>query len=181
MNNLSLAQIAYPVFKLGANKPNTEKGVSFYYYEREDDEGNILPKLFILDDKNLPQESLSLRRMQLAIQDVPLFKISRAIFFLGDLIKLAAPKVWFIDSNGKVFNYNKTTRAKLKFYKIARLLPINSGGAIVEAEGISTRFKSLYLPPVELALNYVGLLHFGKSLVLYGFYDDKYDDTWRMV
>jgi hypothetical protein len=173
-----LSEIFYPVFLLGANKPQQDSGVVYYYYEKEV-EGEVQALLRIVDDKNLPQETLALRRMQLALKEEKLHKISKAIFFLGDLVKIANGQNWFIDSKGKVFNYKKETRAHLKFYRIAKLMRMNSGGVIVEAEGILTRFKSLY--PPQNGEKYVGLLHFGKSIVLYGFYDQLYDETWRNV
>jgi hypothetical protein len=181
MNHLSLSSISYPVFRLGLNAPTIENGVSFYFSEKGLEEGGTVVQVRIIDDKNLPQTTLSLRRLQLALSDAPLFKIKQAIFFLGDLIKLATPKTWFIDSNGKLFTYTKTSRAKLKFHRIDKLIPINTGGVIVELDGIPSRFKSLYSPDASYTTPYAGVLHFGMSLVLYGFYDQKYEDTWRTV
>lgn len=174
-----MREISYPVFRLGTNKPVTEGGVVFYYHHKETEEGQIV-SVRLIDDRNLPQQTLSLRRLQL-MQDesVSLFKIHKAIYFLGDLIKIATPNTWFIDSAGKVFNYIKSSRAKLKVYPIRQVIPIKGGGVVVEAKGIMTRFKSLY--PPEIGEEYVGILHWGKSLILYGFYEEEYDDSWRMV
>lgn len=174
-----MREIAYPVFRLGTNKPVTEWGVVFYYHHKETEEGQIV-SVRIIDDKNLPQQTLSLRRLQLSLDDsVSLFKVHKAIYFLGDLIKIATPSTWFIDSLGKVFNYTKTSRAKLKVYPIKQIIPIKGGGVVVEAKGIMTRFKALY--PPGTGEDYVGILHWGKSLILYGFYEEQYDDSWRMV
>ena len=175
---MSLKEIAYPVFKLGINKPNVDDRVVYYLYTREKDDEEVYD-LRIIDDPKLPQETLALRRLYLKNLGEPLAKIRHAIFFLGDLIKIATPSTWFIDSKGKVFNYVKSNRAKLRFYKLTKKLPIKSGGVIVEAEGISTRFKALYMPPNEM--KYVGILHLGMTLVLYGFYAEKHEDTWRKV
>lgn len=178
-NNISLREISYPVFRLGTNKPVTESGVVFYYHHKETEEGQVV-SVRIIDDRNLPQQTLSLRRLQLSLDDsVSLFKVHKAIYFLGDLIKIATPNTWFIDSLGKVFNYTKTSRAKLKVYPIQQIIPIKGGGVVVEAKGIMTRFKALY--PPEIGQDYVGILHWGKSLILYGFYEEQYDDSWRMV
>jgi len=178
MHSTSLNTISYPIFRIGVNKPQTDSGVIFHYYEKDTEEGTIA-SLRIFDDINLPQQSLALRRLYLITQGAKLAKIGQAIFFLGDLIKLATPNTWFIDSAGKMFNYEKSTRAKLQFYEISKNIPINTGGSIIEAKGIITRFKSLYSPsPYQ---KYVGLLHFGKSLILYGFYEEKPEDTWRLV
>ena len=179
INSISLQEISYPVFKLGTNKPLTESGVTFYYHQKQLEEGELVT-VRIVDDKNMPQETLSLRRLQLSLETgVSLFRISKAIYFLGDLIKISTPQTWFIDNTGRVFNYKKTSRAKLKIYPIAQLIPIKTGGVIVEAKGILTRFKALYVP--ETGMDYVGILHWGKSLILYGFYEQQHDDSWRMV
>lgn len=151
----------------------------FYYHHKELEEGELI-SVKIIDDKNLPQETLSLRRLQLSLEEgVSLFKVHNAIYFLGDLIKIATPSTWFIDSMGKVFNYTKTSRAKLKIYLIQQVIPIKGGGVVIEAKSIMTRFKALYPPGV--GQDYVGILHWGKSLILYGFYEEQHDDSWRMV
>lgn len=177
-SNTYLSEISYPVFLLGKTKPEIDNKVMYYYFEKEVD-GVVQPLLRIIDDKSLPQETLALRRMQLVNSGEKVQKIGLAIFFLGDLIKLGTKHTWFIDSKGKLFNYRKDTRAKLKCYRISKLIRMPTGGAIVEVQGVPTRFKALY-PPAN-GEQYVGLLHYGKSLVLYGFYDQQYDETWRMV
>ena len=181
-NATSLSEIAFPVFKIGIHKPIVENGLVFYYHEREyaSKEDTVTEaKYNVVDDRNLPGATLALRRLQLTVEEVPLAKLSNAVYFLGDLIKIADPKLWFIDSAGKLFNYKRTTRAKLKFYKISQLIPIKTGGVIVEVEGLSQRFKALY-PPTEDKL-FVGILHFGLALILYGFYNQKHDESWRLV
>lgn len=179
----NLQEISYPVFRLGTNQPTINNGLVFYYYENyeEDEDGEInqVNTYRIVDDKNIPFQSLAMRRLAIKNEGVKLFKITNAIFFLGDLIKLAKPNMWFIDSKGKIFNYSKTIRALLKFHKIAKNIPIKTGGSIIEAEGIITRFKSLFSPDKDKT--HVGILHFGKSLILYGFYTEKHKDTWRMI
>jgi hypothetical protein len=178
MIGINLAELSYPIFRLGVNKPEQQDGIVYYYHYKESDNGNII-SLQVVDDKSVPGSNLSLRRLHLAQEECTLFKIRNAIYFLGDLIKIATPKTWFIDSTGRVFNYVKTTKAKLKLYPISQVIPINTGGAIIEVKGLLTRFKSLYMPESEFM--YAGILQWGKSLVLYGFYDQYYEDSWRKV
>ena len=173
-------EIVYPVYLLGNKKPETSEGVTYYLTSLESENGDI-HKLKIVDDKTLPQETLALRRLALKANKVNLHKISATIFFLGDLIKLSNTNTWFIDSVGKVFNYVKTSRAKLDFYKIIQILNIASGGTVVEVEGMSTRFKTLYAPNFNETAKYAGILTFNKSPILYGLYDQKYDSTWRLI
>lgn len=177
-----MSTIAFPVFKIGIHKPITEGGLVFYYHEQEElieDETVKTSKYKVVDDRNLSGSTLAKRRLQLTVDEVPLAKLSNALYFLGDFIKLADPKLWFIDSNGKVFNYKRSTRAQLKFYKIANLIPIPTGGIIVEVLGIQQRFKALYAPTSDKL--YAGVLHFGMAAILYGFYAEKHDTTWRLI
>jgi hypothetical protein len=181
-NATSLSEIVFPVFKIGIHKPIVENGLVFYYHEREyaSKEDTVTEaKYNVVDDRNLLGATLAQRRLQLTVEEVPLAKLSNAVYFLGDLIKIADPKLWFIDSAGKLFNYKRTTRAKLKFYKISQLIPIKTGGVIVEVEGLSQRFKALYKPTEDKL--FVGVLHFGVALILYGFYDQKHTETWILL
>lgn len=179
INSISLKELTYPVFKLGLNKPETMDKVVFYLYQYESEDNETIAKLKIVDDLNVEKDSLALRRLKLKSEGANLFKISKAVYFIGDLIKIATPHTWFIDSKGKVFKYIKTTKAKLKFHKIKDLIPIKGGGVIVEVEDLNTRFKALYTP--ESMNRYAGILHYGKSLILYGFYDKAYEETWRKI
>ena len=182
INATSLSEIVFPVFKIGIHKPQIDEGLVYYYHERaeETDEGTKVSAHYkVVDDRNVPGETLSRRRLTLTVEKVNLAKLGQAVYFLGDLVKLATLEIWFIDSMGKVFNYKKSTRAKLKFYKISQIIPIQTGGVIVEVEGMMQRFKALYKPDENKT--HVGLLHFGMAVILYGFYDQKYDETWRMV
>ncbi len=88
--------------------------------------------------------------------------------------------MWFIDSKGKTFKYSKVHKAKLVYRKVTKLLHIPSGGVIVEVEGLHLRMKSLFPPNIHGTI-YAGVILLGASPILYGFYDTKYKDTWRMV
>jgi len=177
MSSIALQDLSYPVYVL-PDKPIVEEGVLYYYSENEKN-GVLNSKILIVDDASLPGNSLAARRLSLAVQKVPLYKLNKAIFFLGDLIKIATTKNYFIDSNGKLFNYKKITGAKLKFYRIAQVISIRTGGAIIEVESIPNRFKVLNTP--ELNVKYAGVLHIGMATVLYGLYAEKPEDTRRKV
>ena len=99
------------------------------------------------------------------------------MFFLGDLIKLAKPTLWFIDSKGSLFQYKKSIAMKLIFKKIIKVLATNSG-YILELDGIETRFKCLYAPKDK---KYAGILKLGHTSILYGVYDEPYKETRRKI
>lgn len=167
---MKLLEIAWPVYKLGNIKPQEEDGVVFVFKNEKD--------LEIVDDKNLPGDSLAVRRLKLIIDGVKLFKLKYSIFFLGDLIKLANNKIWFIDSKGKIFQYKKQHFAKLTIKKITKIIPSISC-SLIEVEGIQARFKVLFPPRIEE--KWAGLLYHNKVYIFYGFYTQRYSDTIRKV
>jgi hypothetical protein len=163
---------------LGLSKPLTVDKVTFYATIHEED-GKTITNIVIVDDKNIEGDTLGLRRVSLLRDGVRMRRLSKAIFFLGDMIKLATSKTWFIDNNGMVFNYKKTQSAKLNFKRISKVIPISTGGALLELEGSTARYKSLYAPtPQE---KYAGILTIGAMSILYGVYDTKYDNTTRRI
>lgn len=178
-STIALEEIVYPVFFLGAEQPKFIDGVAFYARRYIDEDRNETGSISIIDDKNIPALTLAKRRLKLLAMEVKLKKLGKATFFLGDLLKLTKPALWFIDSSGKVFRHTKSKRAKLEFKKIKQLHVIPTGGAIIEVEGIPSRFKSLYAP--QLGEQYAGVLKLGMQYILYGVYDTKHQDTWRMI
>jgi hypothetical protein len=176
---MELNSISWPVYRLRNEKPSERDGIHYYAYENYNEEGERTVALRIVDDKTIDNPKLSLRRLAIKSAGLKLFRLTKAIFFLGDLIKLATAQMWFIDSAGKIFQYTKSTRCKLKFHKITKVIRVETGGAIIEVQGVNARFKSLYYPESDKL--YAGILHYGMSPILYGYYDQKYDDTWRMI
>lgn len=172
---INLLEISYPVFRLGFDKPSEDGGV--LYYAQTDEEGNN--RFRIVDDKNIQEPTLARRRLKLSAEGISLYRLNKAVFFLGDFIKISKKNLWFIDSNGRLFTHEKKIRAKLKFHKISKLIPIQGGGCIIEVESIAGRFKSLFAP--ERGEQYAGILEYNMSSIFYGFYDQKYDPSWRMI
>lgn len=161
-----MREIAYPVFNIGTTKPFFEEGVHFYIRYEQDK----TPGYSIVDDKTIEGDTLAKRRLMLLKQGVPLKKLSKAIFYLGDLIKVAKASIWFIDSKGTVFNYKKQTFSKVISRKITRIIPINTGGAIIEVEGIMSRFKVLFTP--NPYVKYASLVVDGLSYILYSLHEE---------
>jgi hypothetical protein len=179
---MNLSEILFPVYRLTKDKPSLDGGILFYGRDRvsETEVGEIVitPTFQVVDDITIQGATLAARRLRLKALGIPLFKLSRAVFFLGDFIKISAPNMWFIDSEGKIFTHVKTTRANLVCQKLLQVIRIPSGGAIVETETLQ-RYKMLFIP-ADTA-KYAGILITGKSQILYGVYDEPFDDTWRMI
>lgn len=152
-----------------------------FFHTEYIDENNISTVTFkIVDDNNLPQKTLGLRR--LALQKDPkvkLHKISTAIYFLADLIKLAKSTTWFIDNAGKVFQWKKYARAKLVTKKIKQVLPADGIGCVLEVDDLSQRFKCLQRP--QDFHQYAVFLVINKVYILYGLSETARKDSWRLI
>lgn len=176
----ALQAITWPVFKLSEKEPSRKDGLVFFHTEYIDEINDTSLTLKLVDDKSLPQKTLGLRR--LALQKDPkvsLHRISTAIYFLADLIKLAKGTTWFIDNSGKVFQWKKYTRAKLVTKKIKQVLPADGIGCVLEVEGLSQRFKSLQRP--QDFHQYAVFLVINRMYFLYGLSDTTRKDSWRLV
>lgn len=176
---VSLTDITFPVYVIGSKEPITDGKITYYLSGSDTKYSDAQYRFHIVDDKELPGKTLAARRLQLKAQGVLLKKITRAIFFMSDFIKIAKASTWFIDSNGLVFNYVKTKTVALVYKKIAKLIQMPQGGTIVEVEGVPGRFKTLFAPSTPVT--YAGLLKDGNSYIFYGLYDKKYKDSHRMI
>lgn len=176
---VGLHNITFPVYKIGNTKPLEQDGVHYYAYGKDFDTEDEESEVKLVDDKNIDKPTLALRRLHLKNKEVKLHKLSTAIFFIGDLIKAAEAKTWFIDTEGTVFQYKKSVRVKLIFRPIEQVLPIQSGGAIIAVKGIPARFKTLFTPEPEK--RWAGLLLIKNSYILYGLYTEEHENTVRMI
>jgi hypothetical protein len=178
---MNLASISWPVFRLGEHKPHQLDGVTFYSQEYVTlDNVQSKQSLRVVDDTTVQGETLGQRRMRLAmLEEVNLFKIRLALYFLQDLIKIAKQTTWFIDSRGVVFQYRKSTRAKLTYHKLKKVFPVEGMGCIIEVEGIPQRFKCLFRPTPDQ--DYAGVLRWGLGYIIYGLYEQPGKPSYRKV
>jgi hypothetical protein len=165
---------------LSEKEPSRENGLVYFHTEYIDESNETSLTFKLVDDKSLPQKTLGLRRLVLQKDPkVKLHKISTAIYFLADLIKLAKATTWFIDNSGNVFQWKKYTRAKLTAKKIKQVLPADGVGCVLEVEGLSQRFKSLQRP--QDFQQYAVFLVINKMYLLYGLSEVARNDSWRLV
>ena len=155
-------------------------GVLYYSNTyRNIDDNTLSTNIKLIDDKNIKEDTLSRRRLKMKSEGAPLYPLSKAVFFLGDFIKLAQSGYWFIDVYGNIFTYKKNIRAKLVFRKVRKVIPAKSMGSIIEVDGIAPRFKTLRV--VKESQRYAGILQYNGINILYGLYDQPYKESWRMI
>lgn len=177
---MRLQEISFPVFKLKNEKPLESSGLVYYLQESfNTDTAEYKRTIKIVDDRNVAHETLSRRRLDILANGGQLYPIRRAVYFLGDFIKLNGSGTWWIDSVGNVFEYKKSRRAKLRFFEIKQVWPLDTMGAVIEVHGLPQRFKTLFKP--EFGVRWAGILDFDRNKILYGLYKEKHSDTWRLV
>lgn len=130
----------------------------------------------ILDDKNMPGETLGIRRLQTPMRGLqPLRKMCNS--FVG-LIKEPSGRA-YIDSAGKVFTYQKTKMCLLKYLRIKRIEK-KTVASVIWVYGVNSPFI-VPRPPAE---NYMwaGILHLDElPWILYDFSKIKHKDSRRKV
>lgn len=167
------------MFKLSDKAPTQSEGFVFFHTHYIDENNCENVSIRPVDDRNYPQKNLGLRRLAMKSDGVELYPIRTSIYFLADLVKLAKSTTWFIDSSGRVFQYEKNTRAKLQTKKLKQVLPADGLGCVIELEGISSRFKSLQRPTEHQ--HFARVLKLGMGFIFYGFCETVKPDSWRMV
>lgn len=156
-------------------KPEIIGDISLFVFKDADNEITYS----VVDDKSVKGDSLAKRRLRLLSQGVKLKRLRKAIFMLADLIKIATPRDWYIDSNGLIFRYVKSTSYALTSHEIDRIIPILTGGCIVQVKGIVGRFKLMFNP--SASAKYASILSKGHIRILYNLTDEPHKPTRRMV
>ena len=175
-----MSQVSFPVYRLTNRKPLESGGVLYYSNSYLEVDTNIVStNIKILDNIQEPGDTLSRRRLRMSAQNVPLYPLRVAIYFLGDFIKLAKKGWWFIDSLGNIFTYTKSISVKLKSYKIKRVIPSNTTGSIVEVQNLPERFKTLFTVGAENT--HAGILEYRGINILYGVYPKEFKTTRRTI
>lgn len=171
---MKLTEISWPVYKLGERRPSKDGDVLFYARHYKDK-----VEVDIIDDVSIPGNTLGKRRLWLSNDNIQLFKIRTALFFLGDFLRVCKPGIWFIDSMGTIFTYTKTKTVPLITRKITKVIR-STGSTLLEVEGLEHRMRCLF-PPLDTQ-KYASVLKLSAhSYILYGFSDKNNGPTTRKV
>lgn len=158
----SIKNIKFPVFIIPSSNWELADGLLFIDGE-------------LVDDRNMPGESLGIRRMQ--TPHANLLGIRKAIVDVNGILK--QKRKTFIDSNGKPFIYEKTLSCKLKYYRILQV-ELKESACLLRLRGVKKPFI-VPRPPLEGTL-WAGVLHYhGLPWMLYEYSEKKLADTRRKV
>lgn len=179
---MDISEITFPVFVVGTRDPIVKDGVTFYLKEQEHEDGSLSHFAYIVDDTTVQGETLGQRRLHIKAKGDLLKKLGKAIFFIGDLIKISKSTVWYIDSKGKLFKYKKSTAYTVEYYEISKVIPVTAGGSIIAVKGLACRFKVLgnyYINPPK----YAAIIRNKSSMHIYGLLNELPNGVkrWRKV
>lgn len=152
----------FPIFPLKSSDWNIYDGVVFL-------EGKVV------DERNMPGETLGVRRLQCGRKD--LYPLKKAVLDVQGLIRTRKPA--FVDDKGRLFSYLKTYSSKLICYKIKDIEKKDSASLLRLYDCVEP-FTIKRPPPPEAT--WARLLHIGDSpWMLYDYVRAPVKDTYRRV
>lgn len=159
----NIKSIRFPVYSLKSNDWYRQDGVLFI------DDGKVL------DDTNMPGESLGVRRIQCGRTD--LYKLKKAFTDFNSLLN-SNSKI-FIDSNGTPFIYRKTITSPLIHHTIEKI-ELKGDHSVVWLDKVHSPM-SIPRPPYGDA-RYARVLYFkGFPWMIYDFVMERGKDSYRRV
>jgi hypothetical protein len=156
-------KIKFPVYALPSSDWYRQDGVLFI------NDGKVL------DDSNMPGETLGVRRIQCGRKDLQ--PLRRAYTAYPSM--LASKKKIFIDSKGTPFIYTKTNTCPLKYHRVKRI-ELKDDLSTVWLEDIPNPF-TIPRPPYGDA-RYARVLYFnGYPWLIYDFALQRGKDSFKRV
>ena len=129
----------------------------------------------LLDDKNMPGDTLGLRRMLTPHKKQ--YHLKEMITTANGLMKQKTKH--FIDNSGRPFTYEKIEFAQLKYLKIKKI-DYKTKACLLWVHGCSFPF-TIPRPP-ETGYTWAGILHIKNNpWLLYEYSKEKLKDTRRKV
>lgn len=157
----TILKVEFPVFILPSDDWTLTDGLLFLENE-------------IIDDKNMPGETLGKRRLQSPFTMKPL---NRSVNSFVGILKQS--RNTFIDSKGVPFIYHKTKMCSLKYLKIKKIVR-REVASLVYVRGCNSPF-TVPRPPAE-EMQWAGILHLhGLPWELYEYSEEYKKNTRRKI
>lgn len=158
-----LRNIHYPAFLLNSDNYSSTDGL--VYIDNQ-----------LVDDRNQPGLTLGVRRLQTPFEDI--YELRKAVDTPTAMLKQPNNKFW-IDSSGRMFYYNKTRMAKVKYRRITKI-ERKVSQTRVWLEGVNFSFE-LSRPPSDHYI-WAGVVFVDDyPWILYDFSEIKLPDLRRKI
>lgn len=149
----NLKNIEFPIYKLNSDE--------IHYYQ-----GILYCQNKVIDDRNLPGNTIGLRRLQ---SKDDLYSLKQTALDVTDMLN--ANYRHFIDNKGRAFSYKKTKWCTVKSFKITKIIH-KEICSIVKIRGSSATFV-VRRPPQE-GVSWAGIIVIDKypwKLLEYTYYE----------
>lgn len=170
---LDLSKIQFPIYPINHEVLKKEGDLILLFQNG---------KYKVLDDRsrtgNLARRRLQYTHDSSVFMKMDLAKLNRPIFRYSDIFQFLKYNRYFIDFNGKIFNYELTKFVPLVYYKIKRFVEIPTG-YYIELHGIHTRFFLNRIPLLEE--KWAGVLEIGLGYALYELTENYKPATRRKI
>lgn len=124
--------------------------------------------------------TLGARRLNMLKGGLELYPLKLAIYSLGELLKVATPTQWFIDSKGEMFTYEKTHYVPVVYKEITNCYFSGPFELMIETKDSPPLYKTLY-QPAEGEKYAVFLQISPKALLFYGYSDTKHENKRKKI
>ena len=151
----------------------TEK--SFYLTTKNNEDQRLY-----IDATSYVGTDLGNRRLNMLVDNIELYPLKLAIYSLGELLKVATPSQWFIDSKGALFQYKKTHYVPIVYKEIIQIQKLSGFETIIMVHDSPPVYKALY-PPTENEKYAVFLQVSPKALLFYGYSETKHKNKRKKI
>lgn len=173
---LKLSEVTWPIYPL--NKDIKFKDYNGLKLAR----GPASTDWRLLDAPQLPYATVGLRRLNYmsapTVENYALYKLSVPIYRYSDIFQYINNTDMFLDTSGKIIQYERTRYVPLIYHKIKKFKE-TSGGYTIEIEDVHSPLFLNREPSIDD--RFAGILQIGKGYVLYSLEPDRLNNTRRMV
>ena len=133
-----------------------------------------------VDNQLYEGDTLGQRRLNMLSSKIELYPLKLAIYSLGELLKVATPTQWFIDSKGYLFVYKKTHYVPVVYKEIATYNKASAFETVIVLKDSPPVYKSLY-PPADNERYAVFLQISPKALLFFGYSETKHENKRKKI
>jgi hypothetical protein len=167
MEQLNLFDIEFPIYSITNSYKRIWEDMNVLYIETP-------YNTYVLDNKNLPGDTLGKRRLQISNSDI--YRPRRVYYNIEQFLH-SKDKI-YIDSLGRCFKYKKTEMVPLKYHKIKDINRLKSGECVLTLDIL---FPLKVNCRLAYSIEYVGVLHTKYGEIVYSFEEEYKKDTRRKI
>jgi|JMBY01.1.fsa_nt_gi hypothetical protein len=167
-STVNWSKLLFPVYPIRTAEYIRNEGTKLVIRDKYGDK--------IIDDTSLEGSTLGIRRIR--IDDEVLYRLTKAVNSVRDVIQLNGKAYKWIDSRGTLFEYNKTHYVPLIYKPIEYVKYVDGAGSVVKGEGLPP-FKLDF--PLDPELKYIGVLKESGGYLLWDLCKEPKKNSTRLI